>query len=271
MKAGVDFGSTLVKACWQAPDGTIRYASTADMTRESLATALAADGVSVIHATGIGDTDGLEVPGFELRRGPGDPIVREKLHQADGVRDLLNLEDGCPDGFWLVSVGTGTSYTMVAGRTFKPYPMGNPVGGGMLAGLGALLGADTSAELDRLASLGNTLDILYKDRLPDLAGKPLGEHVISHFGKATAASRPEDACTTLIRLVAVQIIRDLLNIGTAFGFEPQGDVVFIGTPISRLSSLKRTLSVYAMGTGMKPHFPGNGEYAAARGAYNAKM
>jgi pantothenate kinase len=270
MKAGVDFGSTLIKAYWQGKDGYEQFVSTADMPRDGLIAALAKDGVASIHATGIGDTAGFER--FELRRATGDPIVREKLFQVDGIRTILNRDAGCPDGFWLVSVGTGTSYTMVAGRTFKPYPIGNPVGGGMLSGLGALLGAPTPTEFNRLASLGNTLDILYKDRLPDLAGSIQGEFVISHFGKATAASTPQDACATLVRTVAVQIVRDLLNIGTAFGFEPQGDVVFIGTPVSfHGSALARTLSVYASGIGVKPHFPPGGQYAAAVGAYQHKM
>jgi pantothenate kinase len=269
MKAGVDFGSTLIKAYWRQRRTDEQFASTADMSRDELIAALAKDGITSIHATGIGDTAGFER--FELKRASGDPIVREKYFQADGVRELLNRGVGCPDGFWLVSIGTGTSYTMVAGRTFKPYPIGNPIGGGTLAGLSAYFGATDPADFDRLASVGKTLDILFKDRMPELAGTVQGEYVISHFGKATAQSSREDMCATLVAEVAVQITRDLLDKSAAFGFEPQGDVVFIGTPICRLTSLKRRLEVYARGIGVKPHFPVGSEYAAALGAYNAKM
>ena len=52
MKAGVDFGTTLVKAVWQNQDASYQYFTTADAPLEVLMHRLHADNISTIYAAG---------------------------------------------------------------------------------------------------------------------------------------------------------------------------------------------------------------------------
>src|SRR3989338_5973662 len=90
MKAGVDFGSTLVKAFW-IKNGEQRFSSTADVALDDIVRQLRDDGVRQVHRAGIGysDVHADYFKRFEVKKRDGDPIENEVRLQAEGTRRLL--------------------------------------------------------------------------------------------------------------------------------------------------------------------------------------
>lgn len=273
MKAGIDCGTSRIKAVWRKADGAYAYVSSSDPAE--VAGALSANGVTRLRATGIG---GRIPAGFAVSGPSGDPIADEIALQACGASKMFGW-DLPADGFLLVSVGTGTSYTMVA-REGEPrrFPLGNSIGGGFIAGLALLHGLDVE-EVGPLAEKGTPLDLLVKHLVPAKDGTFEGELVVSNFGAVADPERMghafsheggtiEDVCATIVHCAAVAVIRDALILGMIPGFAAD-DVVFIGTPVAKLSSLRSHLARYAAALGKRAHFPENGEYAAALGALYA--
>jgi len=93
MKAGVDFGSSLVKAVWMN-DGQFRFSSTADVELEEIARQLSDDGVKKIHLAGIGYSDDYAkyLKDFEVITAEGDPITQEKKLQVRGAKELMRSQ-----------------------------------------------------------------------------------------------------------------------------------------------------------------------------------
>jgi len=274
MKAGIDLGTSTTKAAWRNADGTHAFLSSAD--GEDLSDRLSQAGVTRLRATGIG---GCAPEGFGSSGPAGDPIEDEIALQADGVRRLFAPQCGPSGDFLLVSIGTGTSYTLVpADGSPRRFPLGNAIGGGFIAGLAAMQVIDVS-ELDGCAQRGKPLDLLVKDLVPLKAGTLEGEFVVSHFGRiavprftpeelADGADPLDDICATIVHCAAVTVIRDVLIAGMLPGFAAD-DVVFIGTAVSKMTTLRGHLGRYADALGKRPHFPEKGEYAAALGALYA--
>lgn len=273
MKAGIDCGTSLTKFAW-FDQGRLRLVSSADADIPSVLDEMKAAGVARARVTGIGrpwETDGIA---FSMTS--DDPVADELALQSDGVRRLLPgfADDG---DFLLVSIGTGTSYTLVpAAGEPRRFPIGNAIGGGFIAGLAAWQAADRSS-IDGYASRGEPRDIRIKDLVPAKAGTIEGEFVVSHFGKDQVmgarvlpqGGHPlDDYCATVVHCAAVTVIRDVLLLGMIPGFEVD-DVVFIGTPVAKMRSLRGHLSLYAQALGKRAYFPENGEFAAALGALYA--
>lgn len=273
MKAGIDCGTSRIKAVWQHTDGLHTYASSSEGT--DIAACLRRNGITRLRATGIG---GRPPEGFAVSGPAGDPLEDEIALQADGVRRLLGaMKDGPTGDFLIVSVGTGTSYTLVpASGEPRRFPIGNAIGGGFIAGLAAWQAVDLS-QVDDFASRGEPRDVLIKDLVPAKAGTLEGEFVVSHFGKDEvmgARVLPEgghpldDYCATVVHCAAVTVIRDVFMLGMVPGFAAD-DVVFIGTPVAKMESFRGHLARYAAALGKNARFPENGQYAAALGALYA--
>ena len=258
MKAGIDFGNSLVKV-YRQKDGQDLGISTADIGVKELAQNLADDGVTTLVSVGIGPRDGFQR--FTIIEPEGDPLVAEVTLQAKGVRRLPDA-GVLPERFLLASVGTGTSYTEVDGENVVPANhIGNPMGGGFIAGMSRLFMMGEPEAVGRLAEAGTPPDTLMKHRLPALDGTPIGEFVISHFNRADVSMEEADFAAGLIHCVAVSIVRDLM-------VKECTDIVFIGTTVKTYSSVRAYLQRYLAMIGKNAHFPDWGQFAGAVGAYH---
>ncbi|PIN73383.1 hypothetical protein COV20_04095 [Candidatus Woesearchaeota archaeon CG10_big_fil_rev_8_21_14_0_10_45_16] len=267
MKAGIDFGSTLVKAVWKR-EGKYEFLSTADVPLDELARKLNEGGVTRVNRAGIGYSDDLaeRFKGFEVKTVDGDPITLEKRLQVKGAKELM--EDG-PSNFALVSIGTGTSYTLRKWCLTIPIPIGNSLSGGFLEGIGKSLGLEDYQEMSRLASKGTPLNIYVRDALPHTEGTVVGDYVIAHFAKADKDSTPQDVLATAIDVIGATTVKDLALLSAASRlFKWTDDIVYVGSTISRFPTLRDSLTKYTAMLGRKPHFPEHGEFALAMGAYH---
>jgi pantothenate kinase len=266
MKAGIDCGTTNTKAVWRTTSGEWRLRSTADSPISSILREMRKDGVDEARTTGVGKRPNAR--GIALSE-PDDLIADEIALQVSGVRHFLSKTQG-PGTFLLAAVGTGTSYTLVHGDTVRRFPFGSAIAGGFIDGLAAALRFDDVSLGEAFASVEEPLDMLVRDVVPAAAGTLAGEFVVAHFGKVrgTDMLRPGQVLASAVRCVAVSLIRDVMVMGMIDGYAAD-DVVFIGTTVARFRSLRDAIGRYAAALGKRTHFPANGEYAAAFGAYLA--
>jgi len=263
MKAGVDIGSSLVKAVWIKEEG-YKLFSTADTPLEEIAQELKEDGIKRINVVGIGSHADY-FKDFDIKTTEGDKIENEVRLQARGVKKMLENPD---ISFLLVSIGTGTSYTLVKGEKVIRFPLGNSISGGYINGLGKVLGMQDYNELVKLSAASMPLDLCVKDMIPEKAGTFEGELIIANFGKGTADSEKGRAYASVVSSVAVTSIRDIMLMNMMPAFQPPKDIVYIGSTVSRTPLLKNLLNQYSIMIGKNPHFPKNGEFALAMGAYH---
>jgi len=274
MKAGLDVGSSLVKAVWKRGDD-YHFASTADYSLQSILTSMKHDGVQDILRVGNGLlseeslTHTIDQAGahFNVRSLPGDPIDNEICLQASGARELLKDERQPLDSFLLVSVGTGTSYTFVSQETYRLFQFGNSLSGGTLWGEAKVLGFGSYDAFAASAGQGTPQHLLYKHLFPALDRTIRGEFVVSSGGRLDEESSLEDQCATKVSAVGIATLRDILILGDIPPFSSTPDIVYIGSTINRTPLLKGMLAGYSAALGKKPHFPKNGEFALALGAY----
>ncbi len=295
MKAGIDFGSTLTKVAYLGLDGKYRLFSTSEdlwwsedrwrseaddesSPQQQLRLNLKIGHVTGARATGIGKR---WIYGIPLAEPQGDRIADEIALQADGVKRLLAAQKTfLGERFLLVSVGTGTSYTLVSAVEAKRFPLGNPSGAGTVAGQLSLIYPDGSTDiknLGELASAGRTCDLLVKDVLESDKETPRGEFVVSHFAKAGGVpgsdqrhdTSPEAVCGSFVSTLATSVVRDAWMIAQIPEYGPFQEIVVIGTVISRTAPLREQIIRAAPMLGLRANCPENGEYAAAIGALHA--
>ena len=120
-----------------------------------------------------------------------------------------------------------------------------------------------------MASKGTPLNIYVKDRLPDLDGTVFGEYVVAHLAEANKDSRSEDVLATAIDIISATTIKDiaLLSHSSRF-FRLTKNVVYVGSTVSGFPALRESLERYSGMAEKIPHFPINGEFALAIGAYH---
>lgn len=285
MKAGIDIGSTLIKAAVPAVGGT-KYFSTKDMSKETLVEKLQGMGVSRVNVTGIGLYD---LP-FKFARAMGDPVASEIVTQLRGTQYLL--KSWChadarevpilsPQyGFCLISVGTGASFTNVVGNWHQHLPYGSCFAGGWLSRIANHVFTDrntysnnetTLRTLDGFAQLAfergiPSTDLLLKDvmRIPD---EQLGKIVIASCGKLPPPYPVKDLTSvaySLINAVAISLF-DKLLMYRHFNEVRTDNVVLIGSTAS-LVSLQMAFRRLALPHGITTWVPPHAEYAGAIGA-----
>jgi pantothenate kinase len=261
-KAGIDCGSTLVKAVWMAGPH-LRLATLSDnVAAQAAIQTMRSDGVKHIRLTGTGAADFPASDFAKVTRGDG--IDDEIRMQADGTRWLLSRATAsAPRKFILASVGTGISYTTVSGRKAKRSPLGSSHGGGTIMGLAGLVGITDFAALTAAAARGTPPDLLVKDKLPATNGTPTGELIIAHFAKANASV--DDTCAGIFSFAAASVFKDLAVL-RMIPFSPK-DIVIVGT-VGGCEVFQSYLKKFApfLKAGTNLHFPAQGEYAAAAGA-----
>lgn len=266
MKAGVDFGSSLVKAVWMN-NGNYRFSSTADFGIDELTRQLYDDGVRKINIAGIGyDRHAEYFKQFQTNIPEGDPIQNEINMQADGARQLLKNEGYQGNRFLLVSIGTGTSFAIVTDNETKKFPYGSSIGGGFIDGLGRILGSKSYKEIADESLKGMPLDLRIKDMIPSKAGTFEGELVIANFGKGESDSKMPDVYATEISTVAINTIECIL-VRDMFPEFHSDDIVYVGSTVSITPLLKKMLQDYSKIIHKNSYFPEHGEFALAIGAY----
>lgn len=266
MHAGFDFGSTLVKAAFEKEG--FQFLTTADnKPLEEIIKTIKDAGVlsATIAGQGYKESFNALFDGIILKTPEGDPIKNEIELQATGARKLLELEGKSIDEFLLVSIGTGTSYTFVRPDGATHYPLGNPIGGGFIRGMARIMDI-SPGHLAHRAQKGKPADLLLQDILPLAKGTPTGELVASHLAKANDETTSADKCASVINIVATLVTRDILML-ESFPHPKPKHVVYIGSPIERIPSLRSRLEHYQQFVQKEIHFPNNAAYALALGAY----
>lgn len=260
MMAGIDAGCTLLKVVYGIDDKDWETYERCPALLESLKKR----GIRKAFMTGLGirgleSFDGIEIVGR------AESILDEITIQAEGVRYLLEKEGLRKRKYLIVSIGTGTSYVMVKDGRLKTLPHGNSLGGGFLLGAAKLFGIGSFGEFCDLAEKGDhtRIDLLVKDKLPEMAKHPLYTFPIANLGKATRYSKKEDVCAALANVVAVSMAKDVSWIDL---MDPVKDILFIGTAL-RSGAFSKTLREKTGALGKRAVFLKNGEYSGAVGAY----
>ncbi|MBT5022070.1 hypothetical protein HOK51_06675 [Candidatus Woesearchaeota archaeon] len=274
MNAGIDFGTTFTKAVWKAKDkDEYRFYSTAENQLEEIINQMKADDITQIYAAGINYKCAKKLKKeFKIIKNGEDKIQNEICLQVDGVRKLLNLKNKNKtlDEFLIVSIGSGTSYTLVRENKKLKFPFGSCIGGDFIKGLSTTYGSNDYNKMLKLANKGKSLDIKIKDLLPNKKFTFEGNLIISCFGKATNESKLEDIYHSIINCVAVSTIKDILVMNMIPKYVIPKNIVYIGSTIPN-SPLKKLLSKYTLFIGKKAHFPKKPEYALAMGAYQQAL
>ena len=264
-RAGLDCGSTLIKAYWRA-DGQDRFATTGgaapltDVLRR-----MRDEGVRTLRIAGAESAGMIDVLRrcFAVIPGGRDAVDEEIRLQAAGTRRLMG--DAAPKKLLIASIGTAVSYTVASRGKAKRNPIGNAHGGGTMMGLARLVGARSFEDLEANAAKVPTGDLRVMDKVPETVGTPVGELVMAHFWKKDASF--EEKCASVFNLVTCSIAKDLAILAS-IPFSPK-DVAVIGT-VSRSPTFRRYLERWApLLKGRRLHFPPNAEYALAVGAYAA--
>ncbi len=114
MKAGIDLGTTLVKAAWMK-DGQYQLVSTADSSLEEIAQRMKREGVIDVSLAGINVTDDRlkSLSSFNILPQEKQTVETEIATQSSGVKELLKMAGNNLENYLLVSIGSGTSYTTV--------------------------------------------------------------------------------------------------------------------------------------------------------------
>ncbi len=283
-KAGIGFGLTNIKAFWLEDDGQEVLVSTAEYSRESLIGALMSCGITDLCVAGNGLTHGFSQ--WQHHRIKSDPLTAEISTQSNGALHLLNKENiQLSPRHMVVSIGTGTSYTLRDGNNLTSL-LGSSIGAGTVSGLLATWGLESGAAIDTLLSDNfQSFDLMLVDVLPKIKGTPLESFVASSFALATARmfmerqggvrgwvgssdERYRRAAASAVNLLVVDVVRSLLLHDKNPECAGVKDVVVLGTMPNRSlvvgGLLKRLLTMI----GKNPIFPRDGEYALAVGAYH---
>jgi hypothetical protein len=268
MKAGLDIGTSLVKAAWNPREGVTRFLSTADMELVDLFDRLDLEGITHLVITGDGQID---IPALFAVR----PCQANHLTVVTrGVLAVMPATGHDLDSFLVVDLGNSFKYCLYrkkTGRTTE-LPFRNPIGGGWLQGISRLLTVDSLSEVGQLAKAGAPPDILAKDLDLEMAGTVGGTDVIAHFALAEAGTPMEDACAGLLQMVAASIVRDfkfqrhIIRMAIDSDFKLMPPIFPVGTLANRLPELALALK-HRLGLQLFfPIFLPHAEYAAALGA-----
>lgn len=280
-KAGVDFGSTNVKAHWIKPSGEKMHLSTADVSRKSLVQVLQHEGVTDIVAAGVGSTSGFEA--FAHHRALDNPHLAELRLQALGARKLIESMDHVPlaDTYMLVSIGTGMSFTLCDGvDRFTPF-LGSAIGAKTLDALCGTIGGckaiDTRLSSEELRKKSD--DLMLVEAVPAVRGTHYEHFVAAHFYKTKVPHRKKSsgyfvsAVNMLVTHVAQMLLLHDQNPKCRMqldGFDLLvQDVVILGMLPARSHVFRSKLEDMLAKTQKRMILPPHAEYALAVGAYHA--
>ena len=287
-KAGVDSGLTHVKAFWINDRGEEVFRSTADMGPDELALEMQQAGITDLCVAGNGSQKLFN--GFKHHCLEGNPLKLEISTQATGVSRLLSRRSqGLPEMYYLISIGTGTSYTLCDNRTRRFVSLiGSAIGAGTVDGLMALAEVKSGPLVDTLLSWKlakgdlSSFDLMLGEAIPSLKGTPLERYAASHLAKVPLhfpGSVPLEItslCMSAVNMLVTDVARSILlhdkNPVCRIVLDevpvPIRDVVILGTMPHRSTAVRLLLDTALRSIHKDPIFPEHGEYALAVGAYH---
>ncbi len=275
MKAGVDLGSTSLKVVYD--DGGLKFLSSHEISVDDIVRSMKTAGVTEVKAAGIGD--GSILSDFKVKRNRWDPVANEVKLQALGVKKFLKMQGKSLDKFLLVSVGSGTSYTLVEGGKIEYLDfMGNSSGGGSIKGFFEYSGIEDYQEGVKMAQGGRSPDTLLKYKMAKVKPlhpkyKLLGGLFVSNMGEANKDTKLEDMLAGVITEKAVLTARDIGLLEEIPKYAGIKNIVFIGGAVTHNDLFRKLVTKYTKGVGLlkrklkKPIFPDNAQFALALGAY----
>jgi len=264
-RLGADVGATLAKLALRRPDGELALRVIPSDAIEAVAREIEALKPERIGLTGGGAS---RLAGLLSAR---CTTADEFEAWAAGARSLLRQASGSvPERFLLVSLGTGTSAMLVdADRSVRVG--GTALGGGTLAGLGAVLvGTSDFDDLARLARAGDRrrVDLLVGDIYAN-GELPLPRDVnAASFAKlarpAEAAARDRrDVAHALVGLVGENVALICGGLAAAAGVE---NIAYGGTTLRNNPALTEILQALAPVHACRATFLPDGEFTGALGA-----
>jgi type II pantothenate kinase len=169
-----------------------------------------------------------------------------------------------PARYLLVSLGTGTSILSVLdGRVERVG--GTARGGGTVVGLGRLLvGADSFADVTRLAARGDrrSVDLLVGDVYRGTAASIASQLTAASFAKLDSLA-PPDVAHALMGLVAENVVLIAGALARGAGVET---IVYCGSTLTENPALRDIVGEITTFFGNRPLFLAGGAYAGAVGA-----
>lgn len=267
--AGLDCGTTYMKAVWRGVGSTQCFLSSRNNDQLLIWATLKAGGVEHIRTVGIGNSDVPTTGGFEFLLPECTNLVEDEFClQVRGARMLAQVERIELGGFYLVSLGTGVSFTVCrSDGTYMKAPLGHAFGGGFLDGMARLLDIPPNELFSSLPFTGCPPNVLVKDVLPQTCGFWAGDLVQSHFGMAQKGMPKADVIAGLFEVIAVETASHVFQIGLQAAPDCRfRDIVFVGT-LARNPYLRERLNFWMDKLELTPHFLKLGDFAAAMGAY----
>jgi pantothenate kinase len=293
MLAGIDVGTSCVKVVMEdsLSSDLIYYTQRKGDSIEQIVEAVRVLGAKRVVLTGTGAKRLWENPfGLPILGAmPVNPIQHELEMQALGAKCLLAKEGvdlSEEDGYMVVSIGTGTSFSLVGQdtegycshsnyTTVRQFLPGLSIGGGTLSALVQMQGVQLS-DINKWVDPRFDPDILVRDLHPD-APEHLREMVLSSMGKlpnwkSTSTEGQRAFLTGVVKMIATTTMGHLMTIAQhpdwQWGTEQQKNVVFVGTPVAKIPLLRMYLTQFSLALGFAPHIPAeHAEYAAALGAF----
>jgi type II pantothenate kinase len=262
---GADIGATLAKLAIRAADGSTDYRLVPTQAIEQVAREVESLGPRRLALTGGG--------ALRLARllGSDTAPVSEFAAWGAGARELLGRAGiAAEDRFLLVSLGTGTSASLVDGDSVVRLG-GTAIGGGTVVGLGAaLLGTPRFDELCELSRRGDRrrVDLIVSDIYGDGEPPLPGDLTASSFAKLAgpAADEPPsgpDLAHAIMGLVGENV--GLICFGLAAAARVK-QVVFGGTTLRGNPALVEILREASGAMGRSAVFLAQGEFTGALGA-----
>jgi type II pantothenate kinase len=255
--AGIDLGGCLAKIAHG--DDPFQLATFPASNLDAVIAYLKAHNLSHLVLTGGGSVkQRAAFPEFHVM------TISEFDASARGANYLLDRQGGAAFPYLLVSIGTGTSISMVD-RAGSQRVTGTGVGGGTLLGLGSVLtGQDTYDKIIGMAASGDRSGVdtlvrdIYDGDLPGLGG----DVTAANFGKA-ASRLPENLGRATLQMVG-EVIAVIASLA-AKNVSAQ-EVLYVGGALRDNPVLVDVLKSITQFMNQRSRFVRHGEYVGAIGA-----
>jgi type II pantothenate kinase len=262
---GADIGATLAKLAIRGPDGRTQFQIVPSQAIERVALEVESHSPLRVGLTGGGAAALDRLLGLDTAR--ADEFAAWRW----GAVEMLHRQNGeTVEPFLLVSLGTGTSASLVRGDEVARIG-GTALGGGTIVGLGmALTGAASFGEICRLSERGDrrNVDLLVSDIYPS-GDLPLpGDLNAASFAKLARNVPPEradpaDLAHAVMGMVGENVGLICSALATSAGVR---QLVFGGSTLRDNRTLSDVLQGVCAVRGQEAVLLENPEFAGALGA-----
>lgn len=257
----VDFGASFTDAV-SFSDGKLASKASvpsAEYSHEFIARLVEGQQAVAITGGGAFKKDSFASPSIVRMRKHGVRLLR--FNEIDCIAAGAAFLSG-KKRMLVVSIGTGTPFVFVDGKSVK-HLGGTGVGGGTLEGLCRLLLAADLKKATRFAAQAKSgADLTVYDIMGSGIGRIPRDATASNFGKADGASRQQIAASTF------KLVSESIGVAAAMAAKAKAsrDVVFVGRVAANPVIRKRLAETTRMFGGIRAVFPEMPEYCTAIGA-----